>query len=272
MRRKWESQYAGFADIDWANTKAYCYEVLTFPPGIWVNTRGQRPHGVVEPGAEYDRLLAELTEKLLALPDPVTGKPLVTRVYRKEEAYHGPYLQHAPDLTVSWWDGITFLTKPSFGEGAVVEYFGGKPLEAGDWGGGHALDGIVAMHGAPFREGNPLRARTSWTSRPRSCTCSGLPVPEDMDGRVLQEAFTGEFAAQHTVTTRPDARRSALGREDRRDLLRRRVRQGGRAPAGPRLHRVADVTDPHHRSRRRRPRTWSSPSWTRARFRTWAAS
>jgi predicted AlkP superfamily phosphohydrolase/phosphomutase len=205
LRRKWESQYAGFADIDWAHTKAYCYEVLTFPPGIWVNMRGQRPHGVVEPGAEYDRLLAELTERLLALKDPVTGQPLVSRVYRKEEAYHGPYLQHAPDLTVSWWDGITFLTKPSFGEGAIVEYFGGKPLEAGDWGGGHALDGIVAFHGAPFQKGLRLEGATIVDVAPTLLHLVGLPVPEDMDGRVLQEAFTGEFTASHTVTTRHEA-------------------------------------------------------------------
>jgi predicted AlkP superfamily phosphohydrolase/phosphomutase len=205
MRRKWESQYAGFADIDWANTKAYCYEVLTFPPGIWINTRGQRPHGVVEPGPEYDALLADLTAKLLALQDPVTKKPLVSRVYRKEEAYHGPYLEHAPDLTVSWWEGVTFLTKPSFGEGAVVEYFGGQPLEAGDWGGGHALDGIVALHGTPFQKGVRLEGAAIVDVAPTLLHLLGLPVPQDMDGHVLQDAFTPEFVAAHPITTSADA-------------------------------------------------------------------
>jgi predicted AlkP superfamily phosphohydrolase/phosphomutase len=201
LRRKWESQYAGFADIDWSRTKAYCYEVLTFPPGIWINTRGQRPQGIVEAGAEYDALLADITRRLLALKDPVTGQALVTRVYRKEEAYQGPYLEHAPDLTVSWWEGITFLTKPSFGEGAVVDFVGGKPLEAGDWGGGHALEGILAMHGPAFRASHRVPAAIVDVT-PTLLYLLGLPVSEDMDGKVLVDAFTEEFAAAHGLSTR----------------------------------------------------------------------
>ena len=201
LRRKWESQYAGFADIDWTKTRAYCYEVLTFPPGIWINTRGQRPQGVVEPGDEYQKLLADITRRLLELKDPVTGTALVTRVYRKEEAYQGPYLEHAPDLTVSWWDGITFLTKPSFGEGTVIDFVGGKPLEAGDWGGAHALEGIVAMHGPAFRAGGRIPADIVDVT-PTLLYLLGLPVSDDMDGKVLVDAFTEAFASAHGLTTR----------------------------------------------------------------------
>lgn len=199
LRRKWEAQYAGFADVDWSRTQAYCYEVLTFPPGIWVNRKGTRPEGVVADGPEYDQLLALLTEKLLQLKDPVTGKPLVERVYRKEEIYSGAQLAHAPDLTVSWWDGVTFLTKPSFGEGEVVEYVGGQEMQAGDWGGGHALNGMCVFHGKPFQQGVTVQGAEILDISPTVLHVLGLPVPADMDGKVLTDVLSPEHAARPVV-------------------------------------------------------------------------
>ncbi len=202
LRHKWEARYAGFADIDWARTKVYCYEVLTFPPGIWINVKGQRPQGIVSPGDEYETLLAEVTQRLLDLRDPGTGRSLIERVYRREEIYAGPQLAHAPDLTVDWWEGITFLSKPGFGEGDVVEYLADQPLLGGDWGGGHALQGICALHGPAFRSGGRLSEASILDLAPTLLHLLGQPVPDDMDGRVLLEAFTEEFAAAHPVRTR----------------------------------------------------------------------
>jgi predicted AlkP superfamily phosphohydrolase/phosphomutase len=215
LRQKWEQQYGGFADIDWANTKAYCYEVLTFPPGIWINQKGVRPEGTVEAGAEYDQVVETITKKLYELKDPVTGKQLISHVYRKEEIYQGPQLAHAPDLTLAWWDGVTFLTKQAFGDGQVIEYFGGQPLSAGDWSGGHALDGIVGFHGPAFRKGLEIKDAAIVDVTPTLLYLLGLPVPEDMDGKVLLQAFTDEFTTSHSVTTRGDGDdRSSTGQSD----------------------------------------------------------
>src|SRR4029078_10515843 len=107
----------------------------------------------------------------------------------------------APDLTVSWWDGVTFLTKPSFGEGDVdvVEYVGGRELEAGEWGGAHALDGIVAFRGGPFRKGHVLEKADIVDVVPTLLYLLGLPVPDDMDGGLLLAAFEPEHARTHAV-------------------------------------------------------------------------
>jgi predicted AlkP superfamily phosphohydrolase/phosphomutase len=197
LRRKWESSYGGFADIDWKNTTAFCYEVLTFPPGIWINRKGVHPEGIVADGAEYDDVLRLITEKLHELKDPVTGKPLITRVYRKEEVYQGSQLAQAPDLSLAWWDGVSFVAKQSSDESAVVEYVGSRPLGAGEWSGVHAMDGIVTFYGKSFRRGLRLDNADIVDVTPTLLYLLGLPVPDDVDGRVLLEAFTEEHVARH---------------------------------------------------------------------------
>jgi predicted AlkP superfamily phosphohydrolase/phosphomutase len=205
LRNMWESHYAGLSNIDWAQTKAYCYEILTFPSCVWINVKGLRPQGIVDPGAEYEQLMRFITDKLYALKDPMTGQQLISQVYRKQEIYHGPYLDQAPDLTLAWWDGVTLLGKPSFtqdGHEPVVSFTGGRPISAGEWGGTHALHGILVFRGKPFHKGKKLEQVEIVDLAPTLLHILGLPIREDMDGRVLHEAFKAEFAAAHGIATR----------------------------------------------------------------------
>lgn len=71
------------------------------PGRIFVNLRGREPRGSVEPGAEYERVCQQLADELLELRDPDSGQPIVQRVYRRDEIYHGEQAQNAPDLVVS---------------------------------------------------------------------------------------------------------------------------------------------------------------------------
>jgi predicted AlkP superfamily phosphohydrolase/phosphomutase len=196
--RKWESHYAELSRIDWQQTKAYGYEVLTFPPSIWINLQGARPHGIVSPGAEYDRLVQFIAEQLYTLKDPVTDQQLISRVYPKEEIYRGRYLDQAPYLTLAWWEGTTFLGKPSFTNGRhgpVVMDLRGQPVAGGEWGGSHAAEGMVVFRGTPFKPGVRLERIHIIDLAPALLHLLGLPIPADMDGRVPHEALTEGFAA-----------------------------------------------------------------------------
>jgi predicted AlkP superfamily phosphohydrolase/phosphomutase len=204
LRNMWESHYTGLSNIDWAHTKAYCYEILTFPSCIWINMKGLRPQGIVDPGAEYEQLMRFITDKLYDLKDPVTGQQLISRIYRKQEIYRGPYLDQAPDLTLAWWDGVTLLGKASFtqnGHEPVVSFTGGRAISAGEWGGTHAREGILVFRGKPFHEGKKLEQVEIVDLAPTLLHILGLPIPEDMDGRVLHEGFKAEFAATHSIAT-----------------------------------------------------------------------
>src|SRR5262245_58259604 len=93
------SSFAKVVDrIDWGRTRAYCPSAPG--SGIWVNLRGREPHGIVEPGADYDATVETLRARLLAYRDPETGDSVVTAVHRREEAYTGPYADGGPDLLV----------------------------------------------------------------------------------------------------------------------------------------------------------------------------
>jgi len=93
-----EGEY--FSNVDWARTQAYG---LGFN-GLYINLRGRESYGFVS-RREKEALLDEITQKLLALRDPKTGKMVVDRVYRAEEVYSGPHLENAPDLVIGYSRG-----------------------------------------------------------------------------------------------------------------------------------------------------------------------
>ena len=71
------------------------------PGRIFINLEGREPRGSVRPGAEYERVREELAAEMLDMRDPDDGAPMVERVYRREEIYHGDSAQNAPDLVVA---------------------------------------------------------------------------------------------------------------------------------------------------------------------------
>lgn len=83
--------------IDWSRTRAYGLGLN----GLYLNLKGRERDGIVE-AADRDRLLKEISEKLLAIRDPENDRPVVGRVYRAEEVYPGPHMADAPDLIVGY--------------------------------------------------------------------------------------------------------------------------------------------------------------------------
>ena len=74
-------------------------KVYSLDPGrLFINLRGREPQGSVEPGQEYEALRKEIADSLSDLSDPVSGEPLIERVYRREEIYSGECYPQAPDL------------------------------------------------------------------------------------------------------------------------------------------------------------------------------
>lgn len=69
---------------------------------IRVNLVGRDAQGLVQPGAEYDAILAFLREALLELENAETGEPIVTGFQYPQALHPGPYTHELPDMTVEW--------------------------------------------------------------------------------------------------------------------------------------------------------------------------
>jgi predicted AlkP superfamily phosphohydrolase/phosphomutase len=93
------------ADVDWNRTRAFALPT-DLEGCIRINLRGREPHGIVEPGTEYEEVCSELTEILKQLVNPATGGAAVRHVWRIDELFPGKRRGHLPDLTVVWNDDM----------------------------------------------------------------------------------------------------------------------------------------------------------------------
>jgi predicted AlkP superfamily phosphohydrolase/phosphomutase len=201
LRKRFESAFTSFDKIDWARTKVYCSEVLASPPSISINLKGVKPGGIVEQ-REYEPLLKLISDRLKELKDPRTNEPVIKRILRRGEIFHGPYANEAADLILDWWETSHFSTSPSFPEDTLkpaVEIRERKPSTESEWGGTHRRDGIVIAHGDSFKKGAEIRGARLIDMAPTILHLLGQPVPADMDGRVLEELFEPAFIAANPI-------------------------------------------------------------------------
>ena len=215
IRQKSEMAYSSFTSIDWSRTKAYCSEVLASPPCIWINLKGVKPQGIVDSG-DYDALVTFIIEKLAELKDPRTGKPVINRVYRRNEIFHGPFAHEGADLILDWWsEDSLFSSQPSFpedtGKPALIirEH---RPSEKSEWGGTHRLNGILIARGSGFRSGAEIANARLIDIAPTLLHLLGVPVPEDMDGKVLASAFQPDFLLARPIRSGAASGTSATDR------------------------------------------------------------
>jgi hypothetical protein len=118
-------------------------------------------------------------ESLYGLVSPTTGKQVVTRIWTREEAFEGPYMHLAPDLTLRLRDGgmVSILASD----------MSVKPRREPS--GTHRPEGIIISRGPGIRQGTTLNQISILDVAPLLLYSLGLPVPEDMEGRVPTEVF-----------------------------------------------------------------------------------
>jgi predicted AlkP superfamily phosphohydrolase/phosphomutase len=162
------AQPRGLQDMA-ASSAAYSLD----PGRIFLNVRGREPGGRIAPGAEYERLRREIAEAALTMVDPATCEPMVERVYTREELYHGPYAEAAPDLVLAMRNG--FDPKGAFGKPALT--FKGASLV-----GMHTTpDALLYVQGVRELSRRPYIADVA----PTILDLLDVPVPGDMDGLSL---------------------------------------------------------------------------------------
>ncbi len=196
LRRKTEA-HMSFSQIDWAATKAFTDGKR---PDIWINLKGRFPRGTVEPGTEYDEVCERIREQFLAMRDPHTGRSAVKQVLRKEEVYHGPHADKAPDLVVQWEANLPIeaLIAESTRATGMAQGVTPSPRAAGA-SGGHGQYGVLLAKGPHIKQGQDIGTAEIADVAPTILHLAGLSVPEYMDGRVVKEILEEEFLSGNPV-------------------------------------------------------------------------
>jgi predicted AlkP superfamily phosphohydrolase/phosphomutase len=100
-----------FVNVDWSKTRAYALGLGQ----IYVNLQGREKKGIVKPGAEYQQLVKEIQEKLVAYVDEETGEHPVAHVFSRDEAYGTYDPELIPDMIPSNSEGYRVGWQDSLG-------------------------------------------------------------------------------------------------------------------------------------------------------------
>ena len=174
---------AVFGQKYWSRMRAFS------PPSddhgyIRVNLKGREPSGIVEPGADYESVLEELTSELHALRDMVSGEPIVDKVIRTQEKWPGPYSDLMPDLVVVWrCDRPTVgIRSPTHGDVPLQERLHMRS-------GFHKPDGFLLARGPRIKAGHVLNGGHTLDLTPTILAALGTSVPDHLDGAPLTDLF-----------------------------------------------------------------------------------
>jgi predicted AlkP superfamily phosphohydrolase/phosphomutase len=183
--------FLSFLDVDWSRSQAYSFG--RHLGSIYVNVKGREPQGIVEPGAEYEAVRDEIERLAYEFRDARTGRPLIGEVLRREEVYSGPYLERAPDLILRPKEpSDIFFGLADFGHRRTV-------AQVYRYSGMHRDYGLLIMSGPGVRRGERIEGVSIEDLAPTILHTVGLPVPDDMDGRVLEPAFLPEYVQAFPV-------------------------------------------------------------------------
>lgn len=167
---------------NWKSSKAFVIPG-EFAGAIRINLKGREPNGMVEPGAEYDDLCNDLTEKLNCLINVETGRKAVKEVLRVDQLFKTDFIGHFPDLVVKWTGDypVRELFSPDIGS------ISGDSQEVRS--GAHRPDGFLIANGRGIRKGKIVEGADIKDIAPTVFSLMGNPVPEVFGGKILTDIF-----------------------------------------------------------------------------------
>lgn len=158
--------------IDWDKTRAYAH----WYAGIYLNPAYYKEESDRKKGAE------DIKRILLEARDPESGENIFLKVNTRWELFKGPYFAEMPDVvytTTSKYRLNTNLPGKLIDRKFIRTSLVGHHLGA--------LDGIIFIGGKDIKN---TRVESSLPDVfPTACAIAGLPVPDDIDGRILKEAM-----------------------------------------------------------------------------------
>ncbi|HEX6292684.1 MAG TPA: alkaline phosphatase family protein [Herpetosiphonaceae bacterium] len=170
--------------VDLERSQAYCVPIFYNIMGIRLRV----------PEPEQAALAQAIMGELLEITDPETGKRIVQRVFRGSDYYQGATGASIPDLIA--------ILDPDYGCSYYLSSYSSvvtrRPVASGP--AKHRSQGIFIAHGPGMRaQAEPLQGLQIEDVAPTTLHALGLPIPSDMDGRVIAGAFVAERLAAQPV-------------------------------------------------------------------------
>jgi predicted AlkP superfamily phosphohydrolase/phosphomutase len=189
--------YFKLAGIEWSKTKAYVGEIES----IRINCKGSYPEGIVELN-EYNKLVDSIINEILTIKDPETGEKVIENAVRREHIYKGPHLEEIPEIilmTKDWKYDVSW------------KFFRGRRIKKSDtsfvvkqehWrgtSGMHRPNGILIAKGPHIKKYQHLKEISIMDIFPTVLYDMNLPIPDDLDGKVITGAFIDSYQKAHEI-------------------------------------------------------------------------
>lgn len=196
--------------IDWEK----CRVVALKQGPVYLNKRKLSGH-------EYENLLKELKDELLNLRHPKTKEKIIRNVWEKSEIYFGKFTDRAPDLLVSPNEGYEIDMALGLHSGEENLEFGSTQSNRGQvfnrWVGTHRGNGIFLAYGPDIRRGLRVKGTRIYDLAPTLLHILKVPIPQDIDGRVVKEIFTKDSEHSKRRVKYQTALETKMNRENSSD-------------------------------------------------------
>jgi predicted AlkP superfamily phosphohydrolase/phosphomutase len=211
--------FLSYNDVDWSRTKAFTFGGMG---QIYINSKGPDGQGCVSPGEEYNQIRELLIERIKDIKLPNSDQHFVERVYLREDLYHGEYADQMPDLVLFPSD-MRYLD-------SGMEFFSNKlfsNLDANS--GAHRTNGIFMINGPNTKKRQDLENVNIKDIAPTALYLLNLPVPDDIDGRIITESLRDNYIKCHPfqITSVSDTdeanEKESYASTDDEDLIRQRL-------------------------------------------------
>jgi predicted AlkP superfamily phosphohydrolase/phosphomutase len=189
--------YFRFPEIDWLKTKAFVGET----EGIRINRKEIYPNGIVD-NKEYENLREYVIREIKKLKDPETGENVIEYAYKREEIFSGPYVNEFPDI-------IAIPMKDKYNISSRIQRKGYKQASPDcfiareeHWrkvSGSHRREGIFIIHGKDVKQNLEINDSDIFDICPTALYLLGLPIPSDVDGKVITEALLEEYIKKNPI-------------------------------------------------------------------------